>query len=114
MDMLEQLCRNPGLKLTIRRRIVLEVLDAATIHPCAHEIHRRTEKERRIGVDTVYSALNSLTAAGLVTRHAFSDVKARYERVGRAAHPSRSTTMAWRNWWRPKRGTWDPGWSTTG
>jgi Fur family ferric uptake transcriptional regulator len=87
MDMIEQLCRDHGLKLTIQRRIVLEVLEEATDHPCAHEIHRRTEKERRIGVATVYRALNSLTAAGLVTRHVFSDGKARYERVGRAPHP---------------------------
>jgi Fur family ferric uptake transcriptional regulator len=87
MDRLEQLCHERGLKLTIQRRIVLEVLEAATDHPCAYEIHRRTTRERRIGVATVYRALNSLTAAGLVTRHVFKDGKARYERVGRAPHP---------------------------
>lgn len=87
MDPIEQLCRERGVKLTIQRRIVLEVLDAATDHPCANEIHRRTAHDRPIGVATVYRALNSLAAAGLVARHVFEDGKARYERVGRAPHP---------------------------
>ncbi len=87
MDRLEQLCRERGVKLTIQRRIVLEVLEAATDHPCANEIHRRTAHDRPIGVATVYRALNSLAAAGLVARHVFKDGKARYERVGRAPHP---------------------------
>lgn len=87
MDQLEQLCRERGVKLTIQRRIVLEVLEAATDHPCANEIHRRTAHDRPIGVATVYRALNSLAAAGLVARHVFKDGKARYERVRRAPHP---------------------------
>lgn len=87
MDQLEQLCRERGVKLTIQRRIVLEVLEAATDHPCANEIHRRTAHDRPIGVATVYRALNSLAAAGLVARHVFKDGKARYERVGRPPHP---------------------------
>lgn len=87
MDQLEQLCRERGVKLTIQRRIVLEVLEAATDHPCANEIHRRTAHDRPVGVATVYRALNSLAAAGLVTRHVFKDGKARYERVGRPPHP---------------------------
>ncbi len=87
MDPIEQLCRERGVKLTIQRRIVLEVLDAATDHPCANEIHRRTAHDRPIGVATVYRALNSLAAAGLVARHVFKDGRARYERVGRGTHP---------------------------
>ena len=87
MERLEELCRERGLRLTEQRRIVLEVLDAATDHPCTFEIHRRASVERRIGVATVYRALNSLATAGLVTRHVFRDGKARYERTGSA--PSR-------------------------
>lgn len=87
MDALEQLCRNRGLKLTIQRRIVLEILQAATDHPCAHEIQRRTEKERRIGIATIYRALNALVSVGLVKRHIFGDGKARYERFGYDPHP---------------------------
>lgn len=87
MDRLDELCRERGLRLTEQRRIVLEVLDAATDHPCTFEIHRRASAGRRIGVATVYRALNSLASAGLVTRHVFRDGKARYERTGGAPHP---------------------------
>lgn len=87
MDRLDELCRERGLRLTEQRRLVLEVLEAATDHPCTFEIHRRASAGRRIGVATVYRALNSLATAGLVTRHVFRDGKARYERTGRAPHP---------------------------
>lgn len=87
MDRLEDLCRERGVRLTEQRRIVLEVLEAATDHPCTFEIHRRASVGHRIGVATVYRALNSLATAGLVMRHVFRDGKARYERAGRAAHP---------------------------
>lgn len=87
MERLEDLCRERGLKLTEQRRIVLEVLDAATDHPCTFEIHRRASSGGKIGVATVYRVLNSLTAAGLVKRHVFRDGKARYERTGGAPHP---------------------------
>lgn len=87
MERLEDLCRERGVRLTEQRRIVLEVLEAATDHPCTFEIHRRASAGRRIGVATVYRALNSLATAGLVTRHVFRDGKARYECAGRAAHP---------------------------
>lgn len=87
MEQLEELCRERGVRLTEQRRIVLEVLETATDHPCTFEIHRRASVGRRIGVATVYRALNSLATAGLVTRHVFRDGKARYERAGRAAHP---------------------------
>ena len=83
MEQLEELCRERGVRLTEQRRIVLEVLETATDHPCTFEIHRRASVGRRIGVATVYRALNSLATAGLVTRHVFRDGKARYERAGR-------------------------------
>ena len=87
MDRLEELCREHGVRLTEQRRIVLEVLESATDHPCTFEIHRRASVGHRIGVATVYRALNSLSSAGLVTRHIFRDGKARYERTGGAPHP---------------------------
>jgi len=87
MERLEELCRERGVRLTEHRRIVLEVLEAATDHPCTFEIHRRASAGRRIGVATVYRALNSLATAGLITRHVFRDGKARYERAGTPPHP---------------------------
>jgi Fur family ferric uptake transcriptional regulator len=88
---LEELCVRRGLRLTEHRRIVVEILEAATDHPCVREIHRRAARDHRIGVATVYRTLNRLAAAGLVTRHVFRDGQsgskgARYERVGAATH----------------------------
>jgi Fur family ferric uptake transcriptional regulator len=87
VDRLERTCRAHGIRLTRQRRIVLEVLDAATDHPSTHEIHRRATKQHSIAVATVYRVLNSLTAAGLVRRLMLRDGKARYERAGRPLHP---------------------------
>ncbi len=88
---LEQLCRQHGLRLTEHRRIVLELLEAATDHPCARELHVRAARDHRIGIATVYRTLNRLAAVGLVTRHMFRDgpsgsMKARYERARAGQH----------------------------
>lgn len=83
---LEALCVQRGVRLTEHRRIVVEILESATDHPCAREIHRRAAQDHRIGVATVYRALNRLAAAGIVTRHIFHDGKARYERARSEAH----------------------------
>ncbi len=84
---LEELCRQRGLRLTEHRRIVLEVMENATDHPCAREIHRRAAVGHRIGLATVYRAVKRLTAAGVLTRLSFPDGKARYERLGTTPHP---------------------------
>lgn len=79
--------RDPGgLRLTEHRRIVLELLEATTDHPCARELHLRAARNHRIGIATVYRTLNRLAAVGLVTRHVFRDGKIRYERAGAEAH----------------------------
>jgi Fur family ferric uptake transcriptional regulator len=88
---LESLCVQRGLRLTEHRRIVVEILEAATDHPCVREIHRRAARDHRIGVATVYRTLNRLAAAGLVTRHVFHDGQsgskgARYERTRPGPH----------------------------
>lgn len=86
MNHLEQLCRDHGLRLTEHRRIVLEVLEAATDHPSVLEIHRRAAEGHRIGIATVYRILNILSEAGAVVRRDFRDGKARYERIRAGRH----------------------------
>jgi Fur family ferric uptake transcriptional regulator len=80
---LKALFREHGLKLTLQRRIVLEVLEASTDEPSAYEIHRRIGHDRPVGVATVYRALNSLVDAGLVSRQAAENGTGRYAVVGR-------------------------------
>lgn len=86
MDPLEALCRRRGLRLTEHRRIVLEVLEAATDHPSVREIHRRAAAGHCIGLATVYRALNSLAESGIVMRRTFPDGRSYYERADAASH----------------------------
>jgi len=87
MVRLVQMCEQRGLRLTEPRRTVLDVLETATDHPCAYEIHRRASQVSNVGLPTVYRVLGDLVKAGLLTRHVFGDRKARYERVGSEPHP---------------------------
>ena len=84
---IEALCRDRGVVLTKARRAVLALLVQASDHPCAHEIHRRVSGRNRLGIATVYRALNCLTEAGILSRHEFGDGKARYECAHRGRHP---------------------------
>jgi Fur family ferric uptake transcriptional regulator len=86
MNRLERACRERGLKFTRRRRIVLEVLEASTDHPCAGEVHRRVSRRHRLALGTTYRILNRLTEAGVLSRHLFGRDKARYEIAGRRHH----------------------------
>ena len=83
---LERLCRERGLKFTMPRRVVLEVLEESTDHPTATDIQRRAERQHPICSGTIYRVLNRLTEAGLVTRHLLRDGKAHYERGAREPH----------------------------
>lgn len=87
MSRLEQLCELQGVRLTTALRAVLEVIETATDHPCAKEIHRRANEADTIGLNTVYRLLSELVDAGLLIRHVFGDGKARYERAAEEARP---------------------------
>jgi len=85
MGQLDALCQLRGVKLTRPRRLVLAVLEEATDHPCANEIHQRAALRARITLGTVYRILNRLAETGVLTRHSF-DGKMRYEAAGRRHH----------------------------
>jgi len=86
MTRLEQTCREKGVKLTEQCRVVLDVLETSTDHPCAAEIHRRVRQHQRIALATTYRVLSRLTEVGVLSRHMFGDDKARYELTGRRHH----------------------------
>ncbi len=84
---LEQHCLDRGLRLSGRRRVVLRVLDEATDHPCAEEIHdRAVALDPEISLATVYRTLNMLAKAGLLSRLALGDHRTRYEEAGPEHH----------------------------
>lgn len=65
--------RNAGLKVTLPRLRILEILEGSQPrHLSAEEIHRRlSEQHQDLGLATVYRVLTQFEAAGLVSRHHF-------------------------------------------
>jgi len=73
--------RNAGLKVTLPRLKILEILEtSSTRHLTAEAIYRSLlESNEDIGLATVYRVLTQFEAAGLVTRHHFEDGMAVFE-----------------------------------
>ena len=68
--------------MTEQRRVITQVLDAASDHPDVEELYRRaSEIDPRISISTVYRTVRLFEDAGVVTRHEFRDGRARYETV---------------------------------
>lgn len=65
--------RKAGLKITLPRLKILEILEAAkTRHLSAEDIYKELLRSGEdIGLATVYRVLTQFEAAGLVTRHNF-------------------------------------------
>lgn len=71
----DQEIRNAGLKVTLPRMKILEILETANKrHMSAEEIyHQLREFGEDVGMATVYRVLTQFEAAGLVIRHNFED-----------------------------------------
>jgi len=73
--------RKAGLKVTLPRIKILEILGTATPrHMSAEDIYKRLlESNEDIGLATVYRVLTQFEAADLVTRHHFEGTTAVFE-----------------------------------
>ena len=73
--------RNAGLKVTLPRLRILEILEhSQPRHLSAEEIHRRlSDQHQDLGLATVYRVLTQFEAAGLVSRHHFEGGLAVFE-----------------------------------
>jgi Fur family ferric uptake transcriptional regulator len=73
--------RNAGLKVTLPRLRILEILEVAQPrHLSAEEIHRRLgDQHQDLGLATVYRVLTQFESAGLVSRHHFEGGMAVFE-----------------------------------
>jgi len=73
--------RKAGLKVTLPRIKILEILGTATPrHMSAEDIYKYLlESHEDIGLATVYRVLTQFEAAGLVTRHHFEGTTAVFE-----------------------------------
>ncbi|AMN46320.1 Fur family transcriptional regulator [Steroidobacter denitrificans] len=73
--------RSAGLKITLPRLKILEILERnSTRHLSAEDIYRiLLESHEDIGLATIYRVLTQFEAAGLVTRHHFEGGTAVFE-----------------------------------
>ena len=74
--------RNAGLKVTLPRLRILEILEQAGEHEhfSAEDVYKILLKQSSdVGLATVYRVLTQFEAAGLVTRHHFDGGQARFE-----------------------------------
>jgi Fur family ferric uptake transcriptional regulator len=64
---IEKLCEERKIRLTENRRIVARVVSQSDDHPDVEEVYRRALKiNPRIGIATVYRALNMFEELGLI------------------------------------------------
>ena len=79
--------RDKGLRLTRPRRVIAEVLDAASDHPDAVELHARAAKvDESVSLATVYRTVKLFEEQGILERHTFEGGRARYEAASRDHH----------------------------
>jgi Fur family ferric uptake transcriptional regulator len=79
---LEEACAARGMRMTDQRRVIAQVVEAASDHPDVEELHRRAAaRDPRISLSTVYRTVNLFEEAGLVTKHDFKDGRARFEPI---------------------------------
>ncbi len=79
--------RNAGLKVTLPRVKILDLLESSTQrHVSAEDVYKMLlDKGEEIGLATVYRVLTQFEAAGLVTRHNFEGGHAVFE-LDRGGH----------------------------
>lgn len=77
----QQDLRNAGLKVTLPRVKILDILESSdTRHMTAEDIYRALlDSNEDIGLATVYRVLTQFEAAGLVAKHNFEGGQSVYE-----------------------------------
>lgn len=83
----EDALRSEGIRITRQRTAILQVLSDSSDHPDATEVHRRAKEiDETVSLATVYRMLSTLQEKGLVRRHSFEGVPARFESTSDEEH----------------------------
>lgn len=86
-DRLERLCKESGVRMTQKRRLIARVLGEAEDHPDVEELYRRASSlDPAISLATVYRTVKVFEDAGALSRLDFGDGRARYEVEPRHHH----------------------------
>ena len=77
---LESLLKAQGFRMTIPRRIILDLLLKTEGHLLAKEIYLKVNKKYPdIGLTTIYRTLDLLVKMGLINKFEFGEGQSRYE-----------------------------------
>ena len=80
-------CIKVGLRMTLPRKIILEVIEASADHPDVDELYKRVSKvDSKISIATVYRTVKLFEESGILTKHEFKGGKARYEELNEGHH----------------------------
>ncbi len=86
MSMIEDKCKEKGVRLTDQRKVIAKVLSeskeiyGSKDHPDVDELHKRvSEIDKNISIATVYRTVKLFEEAGILIKHDFKAGKARYE-----------------------------------
>ena len=86
MSLIEQKCKEKGVRLTDQRKVIAKILSeskeiyGSKDHPDVDELHKRvTLIDEKISIATVYRTVKLFEEAGILVKHDFKAGKARYE-----------------------------------
>ena len=93
MSIIEEKCKQKGVRLTDQRKVIAKVLSeskevyGSKDHPDVDELHKRVlVLDDKISIATVYRTVKLFEEAGILTKHDFKGGKARYEAMIESHH----------------------------
>ena len=93
MSIIEEKCRQKGVRLTDQRKVIARILSeskevyGSKDHPDVDELHKRvTAIDDKISIATVYRTVKLFEESGILTKHDFKGGKARYEAMIESHH----------------------------
>ena len=86
-SIIEDKCKQKGVRLTERRKLIAKVMSESVNHPDVDELHRKVIKlDSKISIATVYRTVKLFEEAGIVSKHDFKGNKSRYEQAPEEHH----------------------------
>ncbi len=86
MSVIEEKCKQRGVRLTEQRRVIAKVMSESKLtfgskdHPDVDELHKRVSLlDKKISIATTYRTIKLLEEANIISKHEFGTGKARYE-----------------------------------
>ena len=87
MSIIENKCKDKGVRLTDQRRVIAKVMSDSSDHPDVDELHKRvSEVDKKISIATVYRTVKLFEESGILEKHEFKGDKARYEQLTEEHH----------------------------